>query len=352
MRTSSQRGAPKLQRSSPPDLERISWDDIRLFLAAARQASFRKAATALGIASSTVTRGIERLESDVGVRLFDRLPEGVSLTRDGQHVLAAAQEMECASLALRRYLDRDTATRGVVRCSITEGLGTFWLVPRLAEFHRANPYTIVDLKCTMDMADVVRFEADVAVQLTRPTNPDLLVAKLGRLHIYPFGARRYIETYGAPSQAAELLQHRIVDQTSPQFEEGMLQAKLGPGVNLEGIVAVRTNASTAHYYAIELGVGLGGLPTYAVPLGADVVPLDIGLHYHVDIWLTYHPDIRAIPRVAMFIDWLRDQFDPRKYPWFRDEFIHPRDFDGWSPPADDIRFEHVESIVADPTGVV
>lgn len=305
--------------------DRVSWDDLRIFVVAARELSLRRAATVLRMSSSKVVRRIERLELALGVRLFDRLPDGVALTAEGRSVLAAALDMERASLSLRAYLDQDLTTRGIVRCSVTEGLGTFWVLPHLAEFNRANPYTIVDLRCTMECADVLRMEADVAIQLTRPERPDLVVAKLGRMHIYPFAARRYAETYGLPGNAAEMAQHRLVDQTSPQLDEGVWPTLLGLP-NVEGIVSVRTNASTAHFYAVELGIGIGGLPTYALALGADVIPVDIGLRHELDIWLTYHPDAKSIRRVALFIDWLRSLFDPRRYPWFRDEFIHPREF--------------------------
>ncbi len=47
-----------------------------------------------------------------------------------------------------------------------------------------------------------------------------------------------------------------------------------------------------------------------------------------DVWLTYHPDVARIPRVRHVIDWVVDSFDPRRFPWFRDEFIHPREFAG------------------------
>jgi hypothetical protein len=104
--------------------------------------------------------------------------------------------------------------------------------------------------------------------------------------------------------------------------------------SIEGIVAVRTNASTAHACAIEFGIGIGALPTYIVAIGTDLVPVDIGVRHHVDIWMTYHPDARSIPRVAVFIDWLRTLFDPKRYPFFGDEFIHPRDLIGVLAPAD------------------
>lgn len=346
MRKSWHRGDAKMQRQSAIHFERVSWDDLRLFASAAGHQSFRQAAFALKTASSTVTRRIERLETELGVRLFDRVPEGVVLTADGRQVLAAVQEMTRASLGVRAALDRDTASRGLIRCAVTEGIGTFWLLPKLGEYHARSPYTIVDLRCAMDSADLLRLEADVSIQLVQPTNPDLLVRRLGYLHIYPFAARSYIEKHGAPGNPLELFQHRIVDQTSPQFADGVLQGYLG-AVDLEGVVSVRTNASTAHFYAVELGIGIGGLPTYAIPLGADVIPLDIGLHHRVDVWLAYHPEVRRVQRVVDFIDWLIEQFDPIRFPWFREEFIHPNAFDGFGPDERDLRFDGVDRLVAD-----
>jgi DNA-binding transcriptional LysR family regulator len=306
----------------PSLLDRVSWDDLRVFAIAGKELSLRKAATALRTSSSTVVRRIERLEAILGVRLFDRLPDGVVLTSEGRSVLAAAQEMERASLSLRAQLDHELTRRAVVRCAVTEGLGTFWIVPHLAEFSRANPHTLVDLRCSTLSADVLRMEADVAIQLTRPDKPDQVVTRLGRLHIYPFASPRYAETYGLPRNADEMARHRLVHQTGPQLDQSPWSRFLGLP-DFESLVIVRTNASAAHFYAVELGLGIGVLPSYALPLGSDLVPVDMGLLHQVDIWMTYHPDIRAVKRVATFIDWLRSLFDSKRYPWFADEFIHP-----------------------------
>jgi DNA-binding transcriptional LysR family regulator len=197
------------------------------------------------------------------------------------------------------------------------------------------------------VTDVGRMEADVAIQIVRPTNLDLKVVKLGRFHIYPFAAPKYLETFGTPQSKADLARHRIIDQVSPQIAEGFLEKLIGLE-SIEGVVAVRTNASSAHFYAIEQGIGIGVLPTYAIPLGADVVPLDLGIRQEVDIWLTYHPDVREVPRVSLFIDWLRDIFDPAKYPWFRDEFIHPNELIGWQPKRPGATIEPARGVIAHP----
>src|SRR6266699_5330443 len=211
----------------PSLLQRVSWDDLRVFAVAARELSFRKASVVLRTSSSTVVRRIERLEEILGVRLFDRLPEGVALTTEGRSVFAAAQDMERASLSLRAQLYRNSARRGEVRCAVTEGLGTFWIVPHLAEFSRANPNTIVDLRCSTHSADVLRMEADVAIQLTRPDRPDQVVTRLGRMHVYPFASRRYVETYGLPRDVDEMIRHRLVRQTGPHLDDSPWLRLLG-----------------------------------------------------------------------------------------------------------------------------
>jgi DNA-binding transcriptional LysR family regulator len=322
------------QPIGPVPLDRISWDDLRVFVVVARTLSFRKAATTLRTSSSTVVRRMERLEESFGFRLFDRLPEGVGLTAEGRSVYASAQQMERASYSLRAQLEQDVTTRGTVRCSVTEGLGALWILPHVAQFSRTHPTTLIDLRCSMEVADILRMEADVAVQLTKPDRPDVKAVRLGRMHIYPFASRGYIETYGLPKTREEFVRHRIVHQQGSQVEEGVAQRVLGIP-NIEGLVALRTNGSFVHLCAVELGMGIGGLGTYIVAIGTDLIPIDVGIRHQVDIWMTYHPDARSIRRVAVFIDWLRTLFDPKRYPWFGDEFIHPRELvaPGAAPPV-------------------
>ena len=186
---------------------------------------------------------------------------------------------------------------GEVRIAITEGLGTFWLAPRLVEFQRSFPGLVVDLSCQMRSADVLRLEAEAAVQLTKPTAADLKVVKLGRLHAIPFAGQGYADTYGKPKTREELLKHRIVMQVTEQVASREIYDRLFPGVPQPGFVAIRTNVSSAHYWAIAKGAGIGWLPTYAGAIGARVLPLDIDpeLRFSLDIWLTYHPDVKRYP---------------------------------------------------------
>ena len=300
------------------------WEAAHIFLQVVRSGSFRAASDVLKQSVNALRRRVGELEHTLGVTLLTRHVDGVRVTPEGESVVAAVTRMEVASFELLRAKDQATGSiSGEVRLAITEGLGTFWIAPRLVEFQRAHPNLLIDVNCAMKSADVLRLEADVAIQITRPTAQDLRMVKLGRLHLMPFAAHSYLETFGRPRTASELVHHRILIQSDDNAQWRQLYDRLFPGVSAAGLVSMRTNVSSAHYWSIAKGGGIGLLPTYAHAIGAQLVPLDLGVHETVDIWLTYHPDAKRIARVSRVIDWAIQAFSPQKFPWFRDEFIHP-----------------------------
>lgn len=335
----SQRPAAFLQRRDAAALiSRLSWDDLKYVLAAARSGSYRKAGQQLGKDIATVTRRVKGIETALNEKLFIIMPQGVEPTDAGKVAAQAALRIEATFFDFIRDLEGTSPNQaGVVRVAITEGLGTYWVMPRLVEFQRAFPRMTVDLRVAVESVDVLRHEADLAVQFIRPEQPDLIVTKLGRLHIYPFASREYEEIYGLPRNVAEMKQHRLVDQVGPQIDSGVWPALLGLE-SIENIVGIRTNGSSSLLFAIEKGAGIGGLPTYSLALGANVVPVDVKLNHHLDIWLTYHPSLKDVTRIATVISWLKGIFSPKRYPWFRDEFIHPRELLKVGPEGFDTSF--------------
>jgi DNA-binding transcriptional LysR family regulator len=300
-----------------------SWDDLKLFLACAKYKSFRNAAEELALTSTTLMRRIDRLEESIGCKLFLRDQSGLTLSDEGTAMIADVTHMERHAFNVFRRASRSSNdTSGTVRVAVTEGPGNFWILPRLIDFQKTYRKITVDLRCAMEQADVARLESDIAIQLEPPTNPDLIVAKLGRLHIYPFVSREYHKLYGAPATLAELKSHRIVKQSAPQIDDGAYARVLGLK-SLEGIVGIKTNSSVGVLYAVERGAGIGFLPTVSIALGAPLIAVDLGVSHHADLWLTYHKEFRSSERHRIVVDWLKKIFDPRAYPCFRDEFIHP-----------------------------
>ena len=321
---------PKKERSSASRDGALDWESARVFLEIARAKSFRAAAVTLGQSVNALRRRFEKLQFNLGTTLLTRHVDGVRLTPEGQRVLAAAQRMEAASFELVRGRDLDkSALTGEVKLAATEGLGSFWIVPHLAEYRRLHPNLAVNMFCTMSPADVLRLEADVAVQFRRPLAKDLKIVKIGRLHSMPFASKTYVAAHGIPKTAEDLANHQIVYQTGDQVTQIKDTPAAIQAVLRDGRGAMRTNSSSALYMAVTSGVGIGMLPIHARVLGSTVVPIDIGYRTRHDIWLVYHPDAGRIARVHSLIDWMIEIFSPQKFPWFGDQFIHPDDL----PPA-------------------
>src|SRR3982074_521126 len=248
----------------------------------------------------------------------------MSLSDEGAAMIADVTEMERYAFNIFRRAaksSRRAPCSGLL--AVTEGPGNFWILPRLIDFHKTYRKITVDLRCAMEQADVARLEADIAIQLERPTNPDLIVVRLGRLHIYAFVSEGYRKLYGVPS-LPELRNHRLVIQHAPQVDDSAYARVLGLK-SLEGMVGIKTNSSVGVLYAVERGAGMGFLPTSLVAMGANLVAVDLGVHHHADLWLAYHKEFRNSDRHKIVIDWIKKIFDPKTYPCFGDEFIHPND---------------------------
>jgi DNA-binding transcriptional LysR family regulator len=311
-------------RARPKGL--IDWEGAHLFLELVRQKSFRATADHLGISFNAVRTRIGAFERSLGVTLITRHVDGIRLTEEGEEILEAVTDMERAAFALVQSRDQTVrSVAGEVKLAVTEGLGTLWIATHLVEFQRANPKLLLDINCAMRSPDVLRLEADISVQLTRPTAKDLRVVKLGRLHFMPFAAQSYLDLYGTPTQISDYPNHRVLLQADDVALWRKMYDQVFPNVDPEGLVTLRTNVSSAHYWSIVQGAGIGLLPTYVYAVGAPIVPLELGIHVPVDIWMTYHPSAARIPRVRRLADWLIATFSPKICPWFADEFIPPEE---------------------------
>src|SRR5260221_5744274 len=327
MHLALERGVPREERDKAALGNLTDWDAARVFLEVVRCGSFRSAAERLELSINGVRRRIDDFERQIGAALFTRDVHGTRLTEEGSLVVSAVERMEAASFDLVRAGSSVTNTlSGEVRVAITEGLGTFWLAPRLVEFQKTFPNIIVDLHCAMRSADVSRHEADIAIHLSQPAALDVKLVRLGRMHLMFFASQSYIETYGAPKTPEELIKHRLVMQITDQTTAKEAFESLFPGFSQRDLLVMKTNVSSANYWAVANGAGIGVFPSYACALGGKMIPLEVELRRSFDIWLAYHPGSGRIPRVRHMTYWLVEAFSPARVPWFEDEFIHPSEF--------------------------
>jgi DNA-binding transcriptional LysR family regulator len=327
MHVAAERGVPRVERHKVALGGLVDWDAARIFLEVVRCGSFRSAAERLDLSINAVRRRVDDFERQIGATLFTRDVHGTRLTDEGSQVVSAVERMETAAFELLRTGNSvANPVSGEVRVAITEGLGTFWLAPRLVEFQQSFPKIQIDLQCATRSADVSRHEADIAVHISRPAALDVKLVRLGRIHMMFFAGKKYVEAHGAPKTAAELIKHRLVMQVTDQASFKQTFESLFPGYAPRDLLMMKTNVSSANYWAVANGAGIGVFPTFACALGSRMIPLEVELNRSFDIWLSYHPGSGRIPRVRHMIDWLVDAFNPAKFPWFKDEFVHPREF--------------------------
>jgi len=155
MHLAVERGVPSEERR-PVALNSLKdWDAARVFLEVARCGSFRSAADKLGLSINAVRRRVGDFERQTGATMFIRDVHGARLTEEGVHVVAAVERMEAAAFdLLRASVSASNEQSGEIRVAVTEGLGTFWIAPRLVDFQRSYPNILIDLHCAMRSADV------------------------------------------------------------------------------------------------------------------------------------------------------------------------------------------------------
>ncbi|MFC5507792.1 LysR family transcriptional regulator [Bosea massiliensis] len=309
--------------SKSPRIDRMSWDDLRLFALVAQERSIRRAAARAGVGAATLFRRIGELEQQLGARLLNRLPEGVSPTLFGQRALALIDQMAAPVYGLDQLAAEVRGDRAFVSITVTQGLGVNWLVPNAAAFHKANPTIGLDFRIANGVADILRFDSDIGIQMTPPSVPELVAGKLGRMHFELFASQAYLDLYGCPADLAELRRHRFVEQLDGHVEEGHVANVLGELRNEQ--VAARVLGSCGAIRAIEAGIGIGALPNYSVAFGNKVVPLNLPVTKYRDIWLTYRSDARERAAVTTTITWLKALFDPRRWKCFKDELVPAKD---------------------------
>ncbi|NWK97495.1 LysR family transcriptional regulator [Sphingobium lactosutens] len=321
----SSRPPSKGSHSLGERLKLVDWQDLELFLEVVEAGSVRAGAAATRHTVATIRRRIGRIEDKLGEAVAKRGPSGLKMTQVGTRLLSIAREMRRLRLSLEAE-DEAEVGRERVRIAVTEGLGTYWLMPRLVEFQSDHPELDILLHCDMQRSDVAGGACDVAIQLEMPKDARTVVERLGALHLMPFASDRYLREAGMPKSIDEWPQHRLVWQEADQVASNLLPFVLGTSETRD-LIALRTNSSSAHFRAIASGGGIGILPTYARAVSRRVRPLDIGVQLRREIFCVFNAERQACSGVQLVVAWLRKSFNGGAFPWFADDFVHPRDFE-------------------------
>jgi DNA-binding transcriptional LysR family regulator len=165
----------------------MKWDDLRVFLAVARQTRLLNAGRRLGLDPATVGRRVTALEEALGAKLFDRSPQGYALTEAGRNLLAHAQAMEnVAAAATEEVGGHSERLSGTVRIGAPDGVSNYLLIEACDALSRDNPDLQVQAVALPRMFSLSKREADLAITVSPPSAGRLTVRKIAdyQLHLY------------------------------------------------------------------------------------------------------------------------------------------------------------------------
>src|SRR5215213_966441 len=192
-------------------MSRFDWDDLRFFLAVARAGRLTVAARRLGADHATVSRRISALESALKAKLFERRPQGYTLTAHGERLLTKAEAMETEALAASSEIGgADLAISGIVRIGTPDGFGTTFLAPRIAAFAAQYPDLEIQLIAMPRLLSLSKREADVAVSLAPPREGKIVARKLTDYRLGLYATADYLGRHPAVAAAGDLHDHEMI----------------------------------------------------------------------------------------------------------------------------------------------
>lgn len=290
----------------------MDWDRVRVFHAVAQVGSFTRAAERLGLSQSAISRQIGALEEDLGTPLFHRHARGLVLTEQGEILLQTASDVARRMAAVEAALgeSRDSPA-GHLRVNATVGIGTVWLVAHLPEFLERYPDITVSLVISDGDVDLSMREADVAIRVARPTQPDLIQRRLMTVHTHIYGSPDYLARHGAPERPDDLDRHRLIAYGDDRgVPVASLNWVLVAGRDEEDgrdprKATLKVNNVFGMLRAAESGLGLASLPDY---LGSASGRLQRVLP-HIEgpsftAYFVYPEELKTSKRVAVFRDFL------------------------------------------------
>ncbi|MEP3676973.1 LysR family transcriptional regulator [Sulfitobacter sp.] len=280
-----------------------NWDDLRLFLAVAREQSLSGAGKILRLDPATLGRRMARLEKAMQVTLFAKSPQGYALTLAGGQLLERAEQVEQAMR--RTAVGEDAASetlRGQIRLGAPDGCANFLLPQVCAAIGRENPDLDIQIVALPRVFNLTRREADMAIGVSAPTAGRLVVRQISEYHLHLAASKSYLAEHGPIANLEALAAHPMVGYIPDMIFDRELDylADLGAGR-----VALASNSVAVQVNMIRAGAGVGVVHDFSLPYAPGVQRiLTEAVHLTRAFYLIRHADDVRNLRLARFADLL------------------------------------------------
>jgi DNA-binding transcriptional LysR family regulator len=284
----------------------VNWNNLQIFLSIARHGSLARAARAHRLDPTTLGRRIAALEAEAGQTLFERSSEGYVPTAYGRSLLPHAEAMEQAARRVDAAMADAHELRGLVRVSVSEGFGTWFIAPRLPRFFARHPEIELDLVASSGLLNPSKREADLAILLGQPQKGPLVARRLADycLGLYASTAEPpfIVPPSGTKLSGAGLpIIGYIPDFLyAPQLN---YLDEIEPGLE----ATIRCSSINAQHQMVASGLGVGVLPCFIANTDSRLSRIWPQKTIRRSFWLAMHRDVSAQPRVRAFVDWIANE---------------------------------------------
>lgn len=280
----------------------FDWNDLRIFLAVAREGSALAAARALGLNQTTVTRRIDALEHALGVCLFFRGARGSHLTPEAEALLIHARQVEAAALLVDGEAGRlKRNLSGVIRITAPEVMMALFVGPLTLRFRSQHPEVRFDYISAEHRLDLVKGDADIAFRAGGVLEGDTLISiSLPDIYWTAYCADSYAAKHGAPGGLAEVAGHRVIGY-GPAIAQ-LAVSKIFMAKTAAGDAVGTSNSVPNMAGMIKAGLGVGILPSFVGDLQPEVrrcfAPLP---DMFTPWWILAAPEAHNLLRVRRFM---------------------------------------------------
>lgn len=288
-------------------MRRLPLKNIEAFVAVARAGSLAQAAVRLNLTVPALSRRIQLLEAELGIRMFDRQPRGVTLTGIGREYYAALGPA-WESMAQATEAVRTRGQRNAVTVTVMPTFAANWLIPRLQHFHLQHKAIEIAVETSAEIEDLdAKPRIDCAIRLGLGPWPGLVCEPLLAVHAVPVASPRHLAGMGERFEPRALLQQRLIGTNHQmEFWQEWLNG-VGIGATPADCLAFDNLQVVYEAAAAGMGIALGLDPVVRpfiesgrlIPVCADSVRLQRQFHL-------VHRGRAAnrAPGFARFRDWL------------------------------------------------
>lgn len=288
---------------------------IPTFVKVVELQSFSKAAKAMGMTKSAVSKQVQSLEDSLKVRLLNRTTRSVRLTDEGEHFYQQARHVvEAVSEAERSVQNLNQNPSGVLKITAPESFGYYHLASALAEFSKMYPDITLEVEFTNRFANILDEGIDVAIRIASLTDSSLIARKLTRCQMVMAASPAYLEKYGTPKHPDELINHRVIEYSySDRPKEWRFKGPDGKAHVVPINVAMRTNSGQMFREAATSGLGIVCVPSFII--GYDVkknaltqLMTDYEPQPERNIYALFPHNRYMSAKVRLFVDFIAERF--------------------------------------------